>query len=70
MSYDKNFIRNLILAAAACLSVHLFVTRSPLVFIPTFAAVLFALWKRGGGSLNTWGEDDPSDWWKKDRSRG
>ncbi|HTL46872.1 MAG TPA: hypothetical protein VL688_02280 [Verrucomicrobiae bacterium] len=53
------------LAAGACLFVYLFFSRSIFLFIPVFALVLLSLWKRGGGDLGAWEDDDPADWWKK-----
>jgi hypothetical protein len=54
-----------LLAAGACLLVYLFFSRSVFLFIPVFALVLLALWKKGGGELGAWEDDDPADWWKK-----
>lgn len=60
---DRNI--PILLALAICLTIYLFVIRSLFLFIPVFAGLLYLLWKRGGGSMERWEEEDPADWWKK-----
>lgn len=61
----EDFKNNVLISAAICLVTFLFFSRSLLLFIPVFALVIYGLWKRGGGQMNSWEDDDPADWWKK-----
>ncbi len=70
MSSPGNLKQNLLLAFGVCAFVHLFLSRSVLVFLPAFAAVLYILWKKGGGRMQGFEEDDPADWWKKGQKSG
>lgn len=65
MGTHGNLKQHVLIAVSVCIFFHLFMIRSAFVFIPAFAAVLFVLWKKGGGRMKAWEEDDPADWWKK-----
>lgn len=57
---------NLMIAGGVCALVYLFMSRSILLFLPVFVLIVYVLWKRGGGTVQKWEEEDPADWWKKD----
>ena len=65
-SFQNDTKNNIIIAAGVCALVYLFMSRSLLLFLPVFALLLYGLWKRGGGKVQKWEEEDPADWWKKD----
>lgn len=58
---------NVLIAAGICVTAYLFFERSVLLFIPVFALVTYSLWKKGGGKMDAWEDDDPADWWKQGR---
>lgn len=58
----------IICALAAGVIMLLFLSRSVLLFIPVGILLVFWLWRRGGGQINHYEDEDPADWWKKDRS--
>ena len=62
--------KNVLISACVCLVVYLFFSRSMFLFIPVFAAVVYFLWRKGGGQLNSLEDDDPADWWKKGKKFG
>lgn len=62
--------KQVLTALAACLITFLFLTRSIFLFIPVFAIILLLLWKKGGGDVSAWEDDDPADWWKKGKQFG
>ena len=65
-----DFKKNALISASVCLAVYLLIIRSILLFVPVFALVIFFLWKRGGGKMESWEDDDPADWWKKGKHWG
>ena len=57
--------KQILLADAAGLMTYLFLSRSVFLFVPIFVLLLLFLWKKGGGQMGAWEDDDPADWWKK-----
>lgn len=64
--FQRETKNNILIAAGVCAMVYLFMSRSLLLYLPVFVLVLYGLWKRGGGNVEKWEEEDPADWWKKD----
>jgi len=57
--------KQILLAVTAGLMTYLFLSRSVFLFVPIFVLLLLSLWKKGGGQMGAWEDDDPADWWKK-----